>query len=145
MDLLAHSKYKDSLARLNSEYDAAQVRKIKERDWLSAHSAQSGLPEYDRSTARLQTAEAQNVIYRATIKRWLSDKKVGGDNNDTNYIFLRFVTDYLPEGIGRIADRSHFHWRRTGDPFAARAPIHSSLPVPSSIFIKDFSTKKLFQ
>jgi Na+/proline symporter len=24
---------------------------------------------------------------------------VGGDSNDTNYIFLRFVTDYLPAGL----------------------------------------------
>jgi Na+/proline symporter len=24
---------------------------------------------------------------------------VGGDNNDTNYIFLRFVTDFLPRGL----------------------------------------------
>jgi len=36
---------------------------------------------------------------RATVKRWLDDPAVGGDSNDTNYIFLRFVTDYLPVGL----------------------------------------------
>ena len=26
-------------------------------------------------------------------------KKLGGNDNDTNYIFLRFVLDYLPKGV----------------------------------------------
>ncbi len=49
--------------------------------------------------ARLQAAEQQKVGYKATVRRWLEDKEVGGDSNDTNYIFLRFVTDYLPVGL----------------------------------------------
>ncbi|MFZ1534652.1 MAG: sodium:solute symporter, partial [Chitinophagaceae bacterium] len=32
-------------------------------------------------------------------KDWLKTKEVGGDNNDTNYIFLRFVVDNLPVGL----------------------------------------------
>jgi solute:Na+ symporter, SSS family len=99
LDLLAHSKYKDSLAVLTRDYDATEAQKIKEQSWLSSNAGHSALPEYARSGDRLQSAEAQNVKYRATVKRWLSDKQVGGDNNDTNYIFLRFVTDYLPKGL----------------------------------------------
>ena len=33
------------------------------------------------------------------VKEWLNTKEVGGDGNDTNYIFLRFVVDYLPVGL----------------------------------------------
>ena len=29
----------------------------------------------------------------------MNTKEVGGDGNDTNYIFLRFVVDYLPIGL----------------------------------------------
>ncbi len=99
LDLLSHSKYKDSLAALTRDYDAAQSRKISEQRWLSANAGQEGLQEYARSGDRLRSAETRNLQYRATVKRWLSDKEVGGDNNDTNYIFLRFVTDYLPKGL----------------------------------------------
>ncbi len=45
------------------------------------------------------TGEDTGCGYRATVKRWLDDPAVGGDSNDTNYIFLRFVTDYLPVGL----------------------------------------------
>ncbi|HLY68189.1 MAG TPA: hypothetical protein VKR53_00590, partial [Puia sp.] len=34
-----------------------------------------------------------------TVKRWLKDKDINGNDNDTNYIFLRFVVDYLPKGL----------------------------------------------
>jgi Na+/proline symporter len=47
----------------------------------------------------LLTAEAQKAKTRATIQRWLKDPRVGGDANDTNYIFLRFVVDNLPRGL----------------------------------------------
>ena len=36
------------------------------------------------------------------------DKDVKGDSNDTNYIFLRFVVDHLPERINWFADCSYF-------------------------------------
>src|SRR6202044_1713362 len=49
--------------------------------------------------ARLLAAEHDKTGYKATVRRWLDDKAVGGDSNDTNYIFLRFVTDYLPKGL----------------------------------------------
>lgn len=48
---------------------------------------------------RLQALEKEKAGYKATIRRWLNDKTVGGDDNDTNYIFLRFVMDYLPKGL----------------------------------------------
>jgi Na+/proline symporter len=48
---------------------------------------------------RLGELERAQSGDRATVKRWLDDPAVGGDSNDTNYIFLRFVTDYLPVGL----------------------------------------------
>jgi Na+/proline symporter len=46
---------------------------------------------------RLQAIEKEKAGYKSTIKRWLKD--IGGNDNDTNYIFLRFVMDYLPKGL----------------------------------------------
>ncbi|HVZ55528.1 MAG TPA: sodium:solute symporter [Chitinophagaceae bacterium] len=36
---------------------------------------------------------------RARVRAWINSPQVGGDGNDTNYIFLRFVLDYLPSGL----------------------------------------------
>jgi Na+/proline symporter len=84
LELLGHTKYKDSLTLLNSRYNALETERI-------------GL--LPGGTSRLQEIERAKAGYKATIKRWLDDKTVGGDSNDTNYIFLRFVTDYLPAGL----------------------------------------------
>ena len=47
----------------------------------------------------MQSVENKKNESRKTVKRWLDDKSVKGDSNDTNYIFLRFVIDYLPKGL----------------------------------------------
>jgi SSS family solute:Na+ symporter len=85
---LERSKYKDSAAVLLARYDAGEKERLNpgEKERLRVVGDPAGLE-------RAQAAD------RATIKRWLDDPAVGGDSNDTNYIFLRFVTDYLPVGL----------------------------------------------
>jgi len=80
IDQLASSKYKDSLVVLEKAYDSTESMRIR-----------------SMGSPALQTLETKKATYRATVKRWL--KEVGGDDNDTNYIFLRFVVDYLPKGL----------------------------------------------
>jgi solute:Na+ symporter, SSS family len=77
---LEQSKYKDSAAALLARYDEGEKERLKV----------IGDP------VELEKVQAAD---RATVKRWLDDPAVGGDSNDTNYIFLRFVTDYLPVGL----------------------------------------------
>ncbi|HEY8968751.1 MAG TPA: sodium:solute symporter [Puia sp.] len=81
IDLLASSKYKDSLMVLEKAYEATESARIGS---LS-------------SPQQLKAIEKEKAGYKATVKRWLKD--IGGDDNDTNYIFLRFVVDYLPKGL----------------------------------------------
>jgi len=85
LDLLGKSKYKDSLVLLERSYAETETLRIKS---VAAPTSQ-----------QLQQIASAKEAYRSTIKRWLNDKEVGGDDNDTNYIFLRFVTDYLPKGL----------------------------------------------
>jgi SSS family transporter len=112
IELLSKSKYKDSLLLVNRDYDAAETERIKERSLLSLGDRQvldapaiQQTDHQDQATLRqqaedrLHAAEAKKAVYKATIRRWLNDKQVGGDDNDTNYIFLRFVMDYLPKGL----------------------------------------------
>ncbi|HXB09928.1 MAG TPA: sodium:solute symporter [Puia sp.] len=99
LDLLARSKYKDSLALVTSRYNAVESQRLVSlrnpgtTGWPSAFVDPSLLSE------RTEALEKEKAGYKATIKRWLNDPAVGGDSNDTNYIFLRFVTDYLPKGL----------------------------------------------
>ena len=99
LDLLAHSKYKDSLTLVLNGYEETESQRlISTRDpgtsgWPSAFVDPSLLTE------RKEALEKEKAAYKATIRRWLNDPAVGGDANDTNYIFLRFVTDFLPKGL----------------------------------------------
>ena len=85
VDRLGNTKYKDSLAVVMAQYNAAESERLR----LIGGSRVQRLAELDKVQAGV----------RATVKRWLDDPAVGGDSNDTNYIFLRFVTDYLPVGL----------------------------------------------
>ncbi len=96
---LAGSKYKDSLVVLRHDYEMTQAGKVQAMGWMATNADQKGQEVYKEAESRLQSAETQKIQSRATLKRWLSDKEVGGDPNDTNYIFLRFVVDNLPRGL----------------------------------------------
>jgi SSS family solute:Na+ symporter len=84
VEKLAHTKYKDSLGVLMARYEAGEKERLRV-------VGDPGVRE-----AELERAQA---VDRATVKRWLDDPEVGGDSNDTNYVFLRYVTDYLPVGL----------------------------------------------
>jgi len=90
LNLLANSKYKDSATHLRYEYDSLQTVKVN----LVNQPASASFHD-----SALNDIEKKKTIYRSTVKRWLRDKDVKGDDNDTNYIFLRFVVDYLPKGL----------------------------------------------
>jgi len=99
LTLLENSKYKDSLVILKNGYDADQATKIKARNFIADKSIKEESTEYLQAQSSLQSIENKKAQYKNTVKRWLDDKDVKGDSNDTNYIFLRFVVDYLPKGL----------------------------------------------
>ena len=73
--------------------DAFDARKGAARDYIAARSAGSASAE-QASVDRYHTAQAQlDAAHRD------GEKLVGSDFHDTNYIFLSFVTRYLPAGV----------------------------------------------
>ncbi len=96
---LEHSRFKDSLQQLQSQYDAMQTAKVIQMKSLAANKVEKDSAKWQQVRQVLQTSEQKKLQYRSTIKRWLDDKQVGGESNDTNYIFLRFVVDFLPKGL----------------------------------------------
>jgi SSS family transporter len=99
LKLLAHSKYKDSLAELTARYDALEAQRIVAIRSPDSAGWPYAIVDPALIDSRLAAIGQQKAVYKATVKRWLNDPAVGGDSNDTNYIFLRFVTDHLPEGL----------------------------------------------
>jgi solute:Na+ symporter, SSS family len=95
LDLLAKSKYADSLKIVTKNYDALQDQKIAQMNPVSGTHLENQMQQ----GLAMQYEQKKQTEYRMTIQRWLRDKDVKGDVNDTNYIFLRFVLDHLPKGL----------------------------------------------
>jgi solute:Na+ symporter, SSS family len=95
LNLLAKTKYADSLKIVLRDYDALQNEKITQMN----PSAEGQAANRMRQGLTMQYAQKKQTEYRSIIQRWLNDKDVKGDANDTNYIFLRFVIDHLPKGL----------------------------------------------
>ena len=77
------------------DYNALQNEKIAQME----PSLETQVENRMRQGLTMQYAQKKQTEFRFTIQRWLRDKDVKGDANDTNYIFLRFVVDHLPKGM----------------------------------------------
>jgi SSS family transporter len=97
--LLEHSKYRDSLSILTQRYDAIEAQRIVAIRSPDSAGWPYAMVDPSLIDSRVDVIAHEKARYKATVRRWLDDKDVGGDSNDTNYIFLRFVTDYLPVGL----------------------------------------------
>lgn len=93
---LENSSFKDSLAVARIAYD--EIAKQKTATVVSFTNAQSETEKDDNFT-ELSKLQYKSDSIRKKIKSWMQTKEVGGDSNDTNYIFLRFVVDNLPVGM----------------------------------------------
>jgi SSS family transporter len=95
LDLLSKTKYADSLQIVLKEYNRMQDQKVTQMNPPEGQRVENRMQE----GLVMQQAQKEQAKLRTTIKRWLDDKDVKGDSNDTNYIFLRFVIDHLPRGL----------------------------------------------
>lgn len=96
---LEKSVYKDSLALVQQQYNAIALKKEKVVVEYSRASDVNDETVKQQKMTELKSLQFGSDSLRAIVKGWLGKKGVGGDANDTNYIFLRFVMDYLPVGL----------------------------------------------
>lgn len=96
---LERSIYKDSFATAQRQYDAIAIKKEQAVIAYSQATDEKNEVVKDQSFTALQALQTSSDSIRTQVKAWLNTKAVGGDGNDTNYIFLRFVTDHLPVGL----------------------------------------------
>jgi SSS family transporter len=93
------SAYKDSFNIVKSQYEAIAVQKQQLVVEYAAAKHAGDKPKANASINLLSALQEQSDSLRKKVKYWLDKKIPGGDGNDTNYIFLRFVVDYLPAGL----------------------------------------------
>jgi SSS family transporter len=91
--------YKDSLAAVNNTYQGinAQQNKYSIAYINALHAGNNS--EQIRLKDSIQTGNGKLQQLRADYKGFIKKALPLADNNDTNYIFLRFVVDYLPIGL----------------------------------------------
>lgn len=94
---LENSAYKDSFSVAKSQYllIAKEKREAVAKFSQALHDNQEA--EINNKTNELRQLQQNSEAVRGNVKRWI--KASGGNDNDTNYIFLRFVVDYLPAGL----------------------------------------------
>jgi SSS family solute:Na+ symporter len=94
---IENTAYKDSLVQVQQEYQTINLLKQKSVNDFTLALHQDDKINIDRHQRELRDLEDYSDSLRGRVKVWI--KKSGGNNNDANYIFLRFVVDYLPTGL----------------------------------------------
>ena len=94
-----------------NQTEIARLEKSEYRDSLHVIQQQGLAVQTEKEAVLQRYAELHAAIHLDTLKQLQGKtdalrtqmkslvKKNGGDDNDTNYIFLRFVMDYLPVGL----------------------------------------------
>ncbi|MDZ4794377.1 MAG: sodium:solute symporter [Bacteroidota bacterium] len=91
--------YKDSFRVVQEQYNAITAKKQEAVVNYAAASDNKDNIKEEQYLQELQTLQDSANLLRTKVKDWIKTKEIGGDNNDTNYIFLRFVVDNLPIGL----------------------------------------------
>ena len=92
-----NSAYKDSLTQAQQEYQTINLLKQRSLTDFSLALHRDDKISIEKHQRELTDLQHYSDSLRGKVKTWIS--KSGGDNNDTNYIFIRFVVDYLPSGL----------------------------------------------
>ncbi len=86
------TSYKDSLKLVEDRF---KIQQGKQEQWSRAYV----LPGNQQLKDSLQWGTQQMSITQKEYKTVLKKALPHADTNDTNYIFLRFVVDFLPKGL----------------------------------------------
>ena len=94
---LQNSAYSDSFSVAQSQYLVLAKEKREAVAQFTEALHGNDKESIDGKTNELLQLQHSSDSLRGKVSDWIN--KSGGDGNDTNYIFLRFVVDYLPAGL----------------------------------------------
>lgn len=96
---IENSSLKDSFHLASKRYDELSVQKNQTVTAFTAALDKKDDTAIEFNTVQLRSLQKESDSLRKKVTGWINSKEVGGDGNDTNYIFLRFVVDHLPAGL----------------------------------------------
>lgn len=96
---IENSSLKDSFHLVNNRYNELSVQKNQTVTAFAAALDKKDDTAIELNTLQLRSLQKESDSLRKKVTGWINSKEVGGDGNDTNYIFLRFVVDHLPAGL----------------------------------------------
>jgi Na+(H+)/acetate symporter ActP len=96
---LERSQYQAELSQIKSEYNQAFSEKQQHLAQLNNAIDQENKTEIDRSRTKLQGIDQETKSLRTKLTNLMQKNDPEAEINDNNYIFLSFVTQYLPKGL----------------------------------------------
>jgi SSS family solute:Na+ symporter len=99
LNKLESSKYKPDLDVIKAEYNAAFTAKQKEVLKMNDALESDDQTRIDAQRKELETADQQDKAIRAKVVKLMEKNDIKSNTKDNNYIFLSFVTQYLPKGL----------------------------------------------
>ncbi|WP_183565479.1 sodium:solute symporter [Mucilaginibacter sp. SP1R1] len=93
------SGYATQYNQLDQQYSRAfEQKKVKANDLIKAIDSKNS-QQIDHAQDALKLADKQSHAIRQDAIALMKKNNAGADGNDTNYVFLTFVTQYLPRGL----------------------------------------------
>jgi SSS family transporter len=93
---VSESKYAAPLLEIQEQYKTVDLQK---KQLIQSIAANGTADISAENRTQLTHINQQRDSLRTAFKGLVEKPEVGGDANDANYIFLRFVLDYLPKGL----------------------------------------------
>jgi SSS family solute:Na+ symporter len=93
------SPYSADYKKLEQEYQQAHARKKAEVERLVPALHNGDKSAVDQMRYTLQVADKEGTAIRKSVTELMLKVNPKADTNDTNYVFLTFVTGYLPVGL----------------------------------------------
>ncbi|WP_026897539.1 sodium:solute symporter [Daejeonella oryzae] len=99
LNKLENSTYSPDIQSIKTEYSAAFKEKQEQINVLNTALESGNEKEVDKSRIILQQADEKTKVIRKKAVDLMLKNDPNADTNDNNYVFLSFVTRYLPQGL----------------------------------------------
>ncbi len=91
--------YADSLRQIETDYNTLHTARKTQAFALVEASKSGDDALLEQKAAELRASQSALEACRTEAKHWISKGNPSADTNDTNYIFLTYVFDFLPIGL----------------------------------------------
>jgi solute:Na+ symporter, SSS family len=93
------TSFRDSLSAIENKHAVIVEKKKQAVSKLPLIVSTHAAAEEEKVLTEMRGLQKEEEQLRTQVKQIIKSSNVKGEANDTNYIFLRFVMDYLPAGL----------------------------------------------